>query len=213
VACFQEDRDSTAVRRALRERQASHGAPAVGSCRNPKTKRRRRRTQREQRREHGNQNSINSGGGARLERRLREQQTRPSGGAISSGERSQTAAPVKRNRANEETQQRTRHIGCGGAVASGGSFGSSNPSTISRMESGLGLRAREESNKPNGFSARNRNEATRFATRINTENKILRSKTRRLRTKQTQIFQQKSNKILTPRRSPPSLPLLIGTKT
>jgi hypothetical protein len=41
----------------------------------------------------------------------------------------------------------------------------------------------------------------------NPENEILRSKTKRLREEQLRFFNRKSNKILTPRRSPPSLPL------
>jgi hypothetical protein len=99
---FRRKNQNTAARRALREKQASHGAPAVRGCRNQK-KRRRRGTQREQRREHGNQDSIHSGGGTRLERRLREQQTKLSDGAISSGERSQTAAQLN-DEANRKTE-------------------------------------------------------------------------------------------------------------
>jgi hypothetical protein len=53
------------------------------------------------REEHGNEDPIHSGGGTRLERRLREQQTRPSGGMISSGERSQTAAPHRKKPKHE----------------------------------------------------------------------------------------------------------------
>jgi hypothetical protein len=76
------------------------------------------------------------------------------------------------------------------------------------------LRMRENQSRTllreNCSAGREKNQARTWSDpepKINTKNGVPRFKTTRPRTKQPQIFQQRSNMILTPRRSPPSLPL------
>jgi hypothetical protein len=74
-------------------------------------------------------------------------------------------------------------------VLAGEDIRNANPSMPSRPnENGLGLNAPGGNQKPKGFTGENQSEAARTRTQINSENKILRTKTERLGEEQTQIF-------------------------